>query len=73
MAHETAELKQFIREAGDDELLRRLAELKEELFKLRVAASMGGVDNPKRSWFVRKAVARVLTELRRRELVGGEA
>jgi len=73
MAHETAELKQFIREAADDELQRKLAELKEEAFRLRVAASMGGVDNPKRSWFVRKAVARVLTEVRRRDLQGDEA
>ena len=70
MAHETAELKQFIREAADDELTRRLAELKEEQFRLRIQASMGGVDNPKRIWFVRKATARVLTELRRRELEG---
>ncbi len=70
MPHEIATLKQFIRDASDDELTRRLAELKEEHFRLRVQASVAGLENPKRIWFVRKAVARVLTEQTRRAREG---
>ncbi len=70
MPHETATLKQFIREASDEDLARRLAEVKAELFNLRMQAAMGGIDNPKRLWFLRKATARVLTEQNRRQREG---
>lgn len=67
MAHEISELKQFIREASTTELERRLSELKQELFNLRIQAATSALDNPKRIWLVRKQIARVKTDLGRRQ------
>lgn len=71
MPHEISALKQFLREASDEDLDRRLKELKEEHFRLRVQAATAALDNPKRIWFVRKQAARVQTEMSRRR--AGEA
>jgi len=71
MAHETSALKLFLKEATDDDLQRRLKELKEEHFRLRIQAATSALDNPKRIWFIRKQVARLQTEVTRRQL--GEA
>lgn len=70
MPHEVGELKQFLATASDDELGRRLAELKEEHFRLRVTAATAALDNPKRIWLVKKQIARVRTEQTRREREG---
>lgn len=67
MAHEINELKQFIRESSTSELERRLSELKQELFNLRIQAATSALDNPKRIWLVRKQIARVKTDLGRRQ------
>lgn len=57
-----------IRELTDDELGRKLADLKEELFNLRFQAATGQLDNPMRMKAVKKDIARVKTIMREREL-----
>ena len=70
MAHEVSELRQRIREASDVELRQLIQEFKQEWFNLRFQRAQQQLNNPKRIRFVRKGVARVLTELRRREQEG---
>ncbi|MBI2302970.1 MAG: 50S ribosomal protein L29 [Armatimonadetes bacterium] len=72
MPHEIRTLKQFLREANADELERRLSELRQEHFQLRVQAVTAALENPKRIWMVRKQIARVLTEQHRRRREGAE-
>jgi ribosomal protein L29 len=57
-----------IRELTDEELDRKLAELKEELFNLRFQLATGQLDNPMRIKAVRKDIARIHTIKREREL-----
>jgi len=57
-----------IRELTDEELGRKLADLKEELFNLRFQAATGQLDNPMRMKAVKKDIARVKTIMREREL-----
>ena len=57
-----------IRELTDDELGRKLADLKEELFNLRFQMATGQLDNPMRMKAVKKDIARVKTIMREREL-----
>ena len=47
-----------------DELQKKLAELKEELFNLRFQHAINQLDNPHRISDVRKDIARVMTVLR---------
>lgn len=68
MAHEVSALKQRIREAGDAELRQMLREYRQELFNLRFQKARKQLNNPKRIWFVRKAIARILTEMHQRGL-----
>ena len=58
---------------GDTDLIERLDEAKEELFNLRFQFATGQLDNPARLRQVRRDVARVLTELRAREIAAAEA
>jgi large subunit ribosomal protein L29 len=60
-------------ELGDAELFERLAETKEELFNLRFQRVTGQLDNYARINQVKKDVARVLTELRSREIAAAES
>jgi large subunit ribosomal protein L29 len=60
----TAEL----RELDDDELQRRAAEFRRELFNLRFQMATGQLDDPTRLGKVRRNVARVLTLMREREI-----
>ena len=69
MAQVTAEL----REMDDDELDRRLAESKQELFNLRFQVVTGRLDNVARIGHVRRQVARILTVQREREIAAAEA
>ena len=48
--------------------LKKLDELKEELFNLRFQLATGQLDNPMRISAVRKSIARVKTVMREREL-----
>jgi len=57
-----------IHDLTQDELEKRLAETKEELFNLRFQNATGQLDNYKRIGELRKDVARVKTILRQREL-----
>ena len=57
-----------VRDLTDEELDRKLAELKEELFNLRFQLATGQLDNPMRVKAVRKDIARVHTVKREREL-----
>ncbi|MCE2512517.1 MAG: 50S ribosomal protein L29 [Acidimicrobiia bacterium] len=58
---------------GDTDLIERLSEAKEELFNLRFQFATGQLDNPARLKQVRRDVARMLTELRAREIAAAEA
>lgn len=57
-----------LRDMTNDELNRKLSDLKEELFNLRFQLATGQLDNPMRVRAVRKDIARVKTILREREL-----
>ena len=57
-----------LRELGNEELLAKLREAKEELFNLRFQAATGQLENHGRLKAVRKDIARIYTEMREREL-----
>ncbi|MCY4423356.1 MAG: 50S ribosomal protein L29 [Acidimicrobiaceae bacterium] len=57
---------------GDTDLIERLSESKEELFNLRFQFATGQLDNPARLKQVRRDIARMLTELRAREIAAAE-
>lgn len=61
-----------IRDFSDDELRRKLEDLKEELFNLRFRAATGELDNSARIRLVKKDIARVLTIMRERQPVPGK-
>ena len=50
-----------------------MSEAKEELFNLRFQFATGQLDNPARLKQVRRDIARMLTELRAREIAAAEA
>ncbi|MER3456431.1 MAG: 50S ribosomal protein L29 [candidate division GAL15 bacterium] len=52
-----------LREMRDDELRRRLEELQQEAFQLRMQIAAGKAQNPSRLREVRRAIARVKTIL----------
>lgn len=57
-----------LRDLSDEELHRKLGDLKEELFNLRFQLATGQLDNTARVRQVRKDIARVMTVRREREL-----
>ena len=57
-----------LRDLSDAELEGKLAEAKDELFNLRFQLVTGQLDNPMRIKQVRKDVARIMTEIRAREI-----
>lgn len=58
-----------LREFTDDELGRKLVDLKDELFRLRFQLATGQLENPMRIREVKKDFARTKTILRERELM----
>jgi large subunit ribosomal protein L29 len=60
-------------ELDADELVAKLAEAKDELFKLRFQNATGQLTNYARLGQVRKTIARLETELRAREIAAAEA
>ena len=58
-----------IRELSDDELRARLSAFREELMNLRFQQSTGELTDHTRLSFTRRTIARILTELRERELM----
>lgn len=57
-----------IRALSDEELEKKLEDLKTELFNLRFQAATGQLENPMRIRAIRKDIARIKTILREREL-----
>ena len=57
-----------LRQLGDEELVGKLREAKEELFNLRFQAATGQLENNSRLKTVRKDIARIYTLMREREL-----
>lgn len=58
---------------GDTDLLEKLSDAKEELFNLRFQFATGQLENSARLKQVKKEIARMLTELRAREITDAEA
>ena len=57
-----------LRELSDEDLKVKIAEYKEELFNLRFSQATGSLEKPHRIKELRKAVARIKTILREREM-----
>jgi len=57
-----------LREMTQDEIRRKLAELRDEQFKLRLRRSAEELPNPLRLRLLRRDVARCLTVLRAKEI-----
>ena len=59
-----------IRKLSTEEINKKIAETKEELFNLRMKQATGSLENPARIRELRKTVARLKTILREREIEG---
>ena len=59
-----------IRKLSTEEIIKKIAESKEELFNLRMKQATGSLENPSRIRELRKTVARLKTILREREIEG---
>ncbi|GAA1915520.1 50S ribosomal protein L29 [Streptomyces sodiiphilus] len=57
-----------LRELNNEELVVKLREAKEELFRLRFQGATGQLENNSRLKTVRKDIARIYTLMREREL-----
>ena len=62
-----------IRDLSVNDLNKKLAELKDELFNLRFQHAVNQLDNPVRLKVVKKDIARIMTVLREIELSGETA
>lgn len=60
-------------DVGDADLLEKLTDAKEEMFNLRFQLATGQLDNTSRLVAVKRDIARLLTELRAREIADAEA
>ncbi len=67
-ANSTREFLEQLREATDAELEDRLSHVLESLFNLRFRLASGQIEDPKRVRKYRKAIARIKTLQREREL-----
>ena len=61
-----------IKEMTSPELEKELSESKTELFKLKFSLATNGLDNPLKIREVKRNIARIKTELRKRELNGNK-
>ncbi|CAB4545205.1 unannotated protein [freshwater metagenome] len=61
------------RDLGDVELIERIAEEKDRLFKLRFQLATGQLENFSRMTQTKRDIARLFTELRAREIAAAEA
>ena len=59
-----------IRKLSTEEINKKIADSKEELFNLRMKQATGSLENPSRIRELRKTVARLKTILREREIEG---
>ncbi|HYF46109.1 MAG TPA: 50S ribosomal protein L29 [Acidimicrobiales bacterium] len=62
-----------IRELGDADLVQHLDDARRELFNLRFSHVTGQLDNSTALKETRREVARLMTELRSREIAAAEA
>ncbi len=53
-----------LRDMSSDELVTKAADLKKELFNLRVQQAMGQIENPMRLRLIRKDIAKTKTVLK---------
>ena len=58
-----------LRDLSDDELQRKLAETRQELFNLRFQAATGALENTARMRMAKREIARILTLRYERETV----
>ena len=58
-----------LRELSNEEMIKKIAEYKEELFNLRMNQASGNLEKPSRIKELRHDVARCKTVLREREIV----
>ncbi len=58
---------------GDTDLIEKLSDAREELFNLRFQLATGQLDNSARVTQVKREIARMLTELRAREIADADA
>ncbi len=58
---------------GDKDLAEKLSDSKQELFNLRFQRATNELDDTSRVKAVKKEIARVLTEMRAREIAAAEA
>lgn len=58
-----------LRELTDEELERKLVDLKDELFRLRFQLATGQLENPMRIREVKRTFARAKTIIREREIM----
>jgi large subunit ribosomal protein L29 len=59
---------QELRDLSEEDLQRKLSEVKEELFNLRFQLATGQLDNPTKIKALRKDIARINTVIREHEL-----
>jgi large subunit ribosomal protein L29 len=62
-----------LRELADDELVDRLADVKQEIFTLRFQIATGQAENTSLLGIAKRDVARIHTILREREIAAAEA
>ncbi|CAA9235300.1 MAG: LSU ribosomal protein L29p (L35e) [uncultured Acidimicrobiales bacterium] len=62
-----------LRELSEDELLDRLAEVKQDVFTLRFQIATGQAENTSLLGVAKRDVARILTILRERQIAAAEA
>ena len=62
-----------VRDLGDAELIDELARHKQELFDLRFKLATGSLENTSKLVGEKRQIARILTELREREIAAAEA
>lgn len=60
--------QQVIQEMTTEELRERLEEEKKQLVKIKLAHTVSPIENPHKLTEYRKTIARMLTELRKREI-----
>ncbi len=60
--------KAVIKELSTNELIERLDEEKKQLVKMKINHAVSPLENPMKIEFFKKNVARMHTELRRREI-----
>ncbi|HSG67657.1 MAG TPA: 50S ribosomal protein L29 [Bacteroidales bacterium] len=60
--------QEVIRELGTAELIERLDEEKKQLMKLKLNHAVSPLENPNKIQAYKKSIARMETELRRRQL-----